>query len=480
MKINKSLFICITLVTLHSSLLAQSRIDSMFKAANSPFLDYLINKQCAEKAADKSTNSGQRLIRIETTDNGKIIYKSLYTWGGNRSTVHTPYPFDVAAYSNRNPTQPMTDYPTGGKFLRDFKQKPDSAVEYRDPNDGFSTGLKLSQTIRNHYNTTDDLVMQHNHINYIYASPPQESQAYFTCTYNANGSLFSLEFFLDTSVSQTGAYKLHASMYCSYSNTGKLEKDSLYTNYSFEQLMVRKYLADLNGKDTAIVETHIDPSTGIIQFSGDRYVLNYYPNGLLKTSKRYDDNMGFLRDIDSLGYTGSYTYPTYHIRHQLSSVTNQMEPIDITHNILNSNGDIQTSILLTGNMDTTSRYTATYNSFFNPDFIILDTYHPTIGWQNGFRYDFYYDPFINSIAEKKKQIPLIIYPNPVASILTISTGIKKDAAIISIIDIQGRLIQQYFNIKDDIQLDLSKLSNGNYIVKYETAKVEGQAKIYKK
>jgi hypothetical protein len=83
-----------------------------------------------------------------------------------------------------------------------------------------------------------------------------------------------------------------------------------------------------------------------------------------------------------------------------------------------------------------------------------------------FRYEAHFtstNSWINNYNADK--VPIIIYPNPANDIITIScTSIKNDEAVISLYNIQGKLMLQQRLNQDKTEIDISNLAEGLYIV----------------
>ncbi|MEI6435853.1 MAG: T9SS type A sorting domain-containing protein, partial [Bacteroidota bacterium] len=77
----------------------------------------------------------------------------------------------------------------------------------------------------------------------------------------------------------------------------------------------------------------------------------------------------------------------------------------------------------------------------------------------------------NSIAEtKSSKSTFIIFPNPANNKITISNNRSvPEEILISILDLKGdQLVQEKFQNQIQIELDLSKIANGMYLVKIQT------------
>jgi hypothetical protein len=78
---------------------------------------------------------------------------------------------------------------------------------------------------------------------------------------------------------------------------------------------------------------------------------------------------------------------------------------------------------------------------------------------------------INSINELTINNQLIIYPNPTSSVFSIQdkNNLTDHNFNVTILDIQGKIIQRFTLNKDNHQIDISHLKKGIYFAKVETS-----------
>ncbi len=89
------------------------------------------------------------------------------------------------------------------------------------------------------------------------------------------------------------------------------------------------------------------------------------------------------------------------------------------------------------------------------------------------------DVAATGINENIKQITASIFPNPVDNLFTIQLGESSDA-IITLTDIDGKLIMQQAGSQSQFQFDISSLPKATYLLNIKTEKGEFSQKIIKR
>ncbi|MCF8228920.1 MAG: T9SS type A sorting domain-containing protein [Bacteroidales bacterium] len=80
------------------------------------------------------------------------------------------------------------------------------------------------------------------------------------------------------------------------------------------------------------------------------------------------------------------------------------------------------------------------------------------------------DPYTGMDEEIAKSTDLSVYPNPSRGQITVELPDIKGFQILQLFDLQGRMVKEWKNINaESVELDLSAISHGEYLIRVETA-----------